>query len=36
MKRVTIVGAGFAALSSIKKLRAANPQLEITLVAPSP
>ncbi|MCW8890314.1 MAG: FAD-dependent oxidoreductase [Sedimenticola sp.] len=36
MKKVTIVGAGFAALTSVQKLRAADPALEITLVAPSP
>ena len=36
MKRVTIVGAGFAALTAVRKLRAANPRIEITLVAPSP
>jgi len=36
MKRVTIVGSGFAALTAIRKLRAANPRMEITLVAPTP
>ncbi len=37
MNRVTIVGAGFAALSAIKKLRRIHqPGLEITLVAPRP
>jgi len=36
MKRVTIVGAGFAALTAIRKLRAASPRMEITLVAPKP
>ncbi|MCW8945029.1 MAG: FAD-dependent oxidoreductase [Sedimenticola sp.] len=36
MKRVTIVGAGFAALTSVQKLRAADPTVEITLVAPTP
>ena len=34
MKRVTIVGAGFAALTSIQKLRAADASMEITVVAP--
>lgn len=34
MNRVTIVGAGFAALTAVKKLRAADPAIEITLVAP--
>jgi len=36
MKRVTIVGAGFAALTAVKKLRACDPRMEITLVAPKP
>jgi sulfide:quinone oxidoreductase len=36
MKRVTIVGAGFAALTALRKLRAVNSRMEITLVAPSP
>lgn len=36
MKRVTIVGAGFAALTAVQKLRARDRSLEITLVAPSP
>jgi sulfide:quinone oxidoreductase len=36
MKRVTIVGAGFAALTAIQKLRAADPSMEITVVAPKP
>jgi sulfide:quinone oxidoreductase len=36
MKRVTIIGAGFGALTSVKTLRAADPGLEITLVAPRP
>ena len=34
MKRVTIVGAGFAALTAIQKLRAADASMEITVVAP--
>ena len=34
MSRVTVVGAGFAALTAVKHLRRADPQLEITLVAP--
>lgn len=34
MKKVTIVGSGFAALTAIKNLRAANSQLEITVVSP--
>jgi sulfide:quinone oxidoreductase len=36
MKRVTIVGAGFAALTAAQKLRAADANMEITLVAPKP
>ncbi|MCG8428448.1 MAG: NAD(P)/FAD-dependent oxidoreductase, partial [Chromatiales bacterium] len=36
MKRVTIVGAGFAALTAIQKLRKAAPAVEITVVAPKP
>ena len=32
--RVTVVGAGFAALSSIRKLRQLAPSLDLTLVAP--
>ncbi len=34
MHRVTIVGAGFAALTAVQKLRAADPAMEITVVAP--
>jgi len=36
MKRITIVGAGFAALTAVQKLRAVAPTAEITLVAPRP
>lgn len=36
MNRITIVGAGFAALTAVQKLRAADPAAEITLVAPAP
>ena len=36
MNAVTIVGSGFAALTAVRKLRAAGPGLEITLVAPRP
>ncbi len=35
MHRITIVGAGFAALSAVQKLRAADPAAAITLVAPT-
>ncbi len=36
MGRVTVVGAGFAGLTAVQKLREADPGLEITLVAPRP
>lgn len=36
MNRITLVGAGFAALTAVQKLRAADPTAEITLVAPAP
>ena len=36
MNRVTVVGAGFAALTCVRKLRQLDPDLEITLVAPQP
>ncbi|MCF6282767.1 MAG: FAD-dependent oxidoreductase [Candidatus Polarisedimenticolaceae bacterium] len=36
MQSVTIVGSGFAALTAVQKLRAAAPDIEITLVAPTP
>src|SRR5512134_223973 len=32
--RITVLGAGFAALSSVRALRKRSPQAEITLVAP--
>ncbi|PLX62068.1 NAD(P)/FAD-dependent oxidoreductase [Sedimenticola selenatireducens] len=35
MNRITLVGAGFAALTAVQKLRAADPTAEITLVAPA-
>ncbi|RMG35739.1 MAG: NAD(P)/FAD-dependent oxidoreductase [Gammaproteobacteria bacterium] len=34
--RVTVVGAGFAALTAVRKLRALAPDLQIDLVAPKP
>ena len=34
MKRITIVGAGFAALTAIRKLRKQDKKIEITLIAP--
>lgn len=33
-KKITIIGAGFAALTAIKELRKNNQQLDITLIAP--
>jgi len=36
MSRVTVIGAGFAALTAVRKLRAADPNLGIDLIAPSP
>lgn len=34
MTRVTVIGAGFGALTAIRKLRAADPQLQIDVIAP--
>ncbi len=34
MKRVTVVGSGFAALTALRKLRKLDPDLEITVVSP--
>jgi len=36
MKKITIIGAGFAALTAVKKLRQADSSLEITLISPEP
>jgi len=36
MPRVTVVGAGFGALTAIRKLRAADRQIQIDVVAPKP
>ena len=36
MSRVTVIGAGFAALTAVRKLRAADPALGIDLIAPKP
>ena len=36
MNTVTIVGSGFAALTAVRKLRAAEPAMNITLVTPRP
>lgn len=34
--RITILGAGFAALVAVKKIRALEPSTEITVIAPKP
>jgi len=36
MKKVTIVGSGFGALTAVRTIRAANASIEITLVSPKP
>ena len=36
MTDVTVLGTGFAALTAVRKLRAADKQLEITVIAPQP
>ncbi|WP_078118924.1 NAD(P)/FAD-dependent oxidoreductase [Thiosocius teredinicola] len=36
MPRVTVIGAGFAALTAVRKLRAADASLTIDLIAPKP
>ena len=36
MKKVTVIGAGFGALTAVRKLRAADASMEITLVSPQP
>ncbi|WP_126446165.1 hypothetical protein [Sulfuricystis multivorans] len=34
MKRVSIIGAGFAALAAARRLRQIDSQVEITVIAP--
>ncbi|HEB83096.1 MAG TPA: NAD(P)/FAD-dependent oxidoreductase, partial [Gammaproteobacteria bacterium] len=36
MKRITIIGAGFAALTAVRQLRKLDRNCEITLIAPRP
>jgi sulfide:quinone oxidoreductase len=36
MSRVTVIGAGFGALTAVRKLRAADPDIGIDLIAPRP
>ena len=36
MSRVTVIGAGFAALTAVRKLRAADAEVGIDLIAPRP
>lgn len=35
MERITVIGAGFGALTAVRKLRARRPDLHIDLIAPS-
>ncbi len=36
MSRVTVIGAGFGALTAVRKLRAADAAVEIDVIAPKP
>ena len=36
MSRITVIGAGFGALTAIRKLRAGDPNIQIDVVAPKP
>ena len=36
MKKITVIGAGFAALSAVRKLRQLDATAEITVIAPKP
>jgi sulfide:quinone oxidoreductase len=36
MKRVAVIGTGFAALSAARKLRQIDKQVEITVIGPRP
>ena len=36
MANITVLGTGFAALTAVRKLRAADPSMDITVVAPRP
>ncbi len=36
MKKITIVGSGFAALTAVRRLRKSKAEVEITLVSPQP
>jgi len=36
MTRITVIGAGFGALTAVRKLRAQRPDLHIDLIAPKP
>jgi sulfide:quinone oxidoreductase len=36
MSRITVIGAGFGALTAIRKLRAADASLQIDVIAPKP
>ncbi|MEJ2576511.1 MAG: NAD(P)/FAD-dependent oxidoreductase, partial [Gammaproteobacteria bacterium] len=36
MPRITVIGAGFGALTAVRRLRAADQGLQIDLIAPRP
>ena len=36
MPRVTVIGAGFGALTAVRKLRAADPGMQLDVIAPKP
>lgn len=36
MSRITVIGAGFGALTAVRKLRAGDPNIQIDVVAPKP
>lgn len=36
MRHITIIGAGFGALTAVRRLRRAKPEIEIDLIAPRP
>lgn len=36
MQRISIIGAGFGALTAVRRLRSRNPDLHLTLIAPRP
>ena len=36
MSRITVIGTGFGALTAIRKLRAADPGVQIDVIGPRP